>query len=110
MPFISDAIYRNLRTVLCPNPCIYADFPDYHPEMRDEPLEAAMAAVQTTVSMGHALRKEHKLKVRQPLPAAHIASARSANVAFSARSAASDRDELNVKDILFSDDEQRSLA
>ena len=43
-------------------------------EMRDELLKQAMDAVQTTVSLGHALRKEHKLKVRQPLPAAHMVS------------------------------------
>ena len=32
--------------------------------LRDERLEQEMASVQTAVSMGHALRKEHKACLR----------------------------------------------
>lgn len=107
VPFISEAIYANLRTDDMPDSVHLCDFPEYHPEMRNEPLEQAMAAVQTTVSLGHALRKEHKLKVRQPLPAAHLASGDSQILAFLSSQQHLISEELNVKKILLSDDEQR---
>ena len=54
-----------------------ADFPTYQSHVRNEKLETEMAYVQTIVSLGHGLRKEHKLKVRQPLAQAHIITANS---------------------------------
>ena len=74
IPFLSEAIYQNLRTEKMPLSVHLSDFPLYQNEKRKEKLEAEMEAVQVTVSLGHALRKEHKLKVRQPLPAAHLVS------------------------------------
>ena len=50
-----------------------------------------MEAVQVTVSLGHALRKEHKLKVRQPLHAAHLASSDEQNPLLFRRSETFDR-------------------
>ena len=64
-----------------------------------------MEAVQTTVSLGHSLRKEHKLKVRQPLPAAHIASAMNVFLNFLRDQQHLIADELNVKKVLFGTDE-----
>ena len=68
VPFLSEAIYRNLRSESMPDSVHLCDYPPYHPESRDENLEDEMSAVQKTVSLGHSLRKEHKLKVRQPPP------------------------------------------
>ena len=85
VPFISDAIYRNLRRPTMPESVhLMSIILPTMPNCRDENLEAEMAAVQMTVSLGHALRKEHKIKVRQPLPAAHIASGDERDLAFSA--------------------------
>jgi isoleucyl-tRNA synthetase len=82
--------------------CLY---PQYHAEWRDENLEAEMAAVQTTVSLGHSLRKENKIKVRQPLPAAHIASADERILHFLQDQQHLIADELNVKKVIFGNNE-----
>ena len=56
-----------------------------------------MEAVQVTVSLGHALRKEHKLKVRQPLPAAHLVSPDQRVLSFLQDQQHLIAEELNVK-------------
>jgi isoleucyl-tRNA synthetase len=105
VPFISDAIYQDLRTEGMPASVHLCDYPTYHAESRDERLEAEMAAVQQTVSLGHALRKEHKLKVRQPLPAVHIASSNPKVLEFLKDQQHLVGEELNVKKVEFSSNE-----
>ncbi len=107
VPFLSDAIYRNLRTPDMPESVHLGDYPSYQVDLRNEELERAMEAVQKSVSLGHGLRKEHKLKVRQPLQTAHIAC-RDASVLAALQSHVQlIADELNVKDVLFSSDEEQ---
>jgi isoleucyl-tRNA synthetase len=110
IPFLSDAIYRNLRHDGMPDSVHLCDFPAYHSEMRDQTLEEAMAAVQTTVSLGHSLRKEYKLKVRQPLPAAHIASGDERVLRFLKDQQHLITDELNVKNIILGNDENKFVS
>ena len=64
-----------------------------------------MGAVQVVVSSGHALRKEHKIKVRQPLPRAHVVSADPEILAALQRQKNLIADELNVKDVVFHEEE-----
>lgn len=106
VPFISEAIYLNLRTDEMPESVHLSSYPAYHGELRNETLEAEMAAVQMTVSLGHGLRKEHKLKVRQPLPAAHIASSDERTLSFLKDQQHLIADELNVKEVNFGSDEK----
>lgn len=106
VPFITEAIYRNLRTANEPESVHLAHFPQPHEYLRDETLEAEMAVVQTTVSLGHALRKEHKLKVRQPLQAALIASSDEKVLQFLADQKHLIAEELNVKEIHLSKNEE----
>lgn len=110
VPFISEAIYRNLRSTEMPESVHLCDYPAYHAERRDQSLEDAMEAVQTAVSLGHSLRKEHKLKVRQPLAAAHIASGDAQTLAFLKDQQHLIADELNVKNVTFGDDETELVA
>jgi isoleucyl-tRNA synthetase len=110
VPFISDAIYQNLRSELMPESVHLCDFPKVNPSMQDKDLEASMAAVQQTVSLGHSLRKEHKLKVRQPLGKAHIASADARLLAFLKHQKHLIADELNVKDVEFVSDETQFVS
>jgi len=74
IPFISDAMYQELRKKIDPHSVHLCNFPSYNHTLRNKKLEMEMALVQNVVSMGHALRKEHKLKVRQPLSKAHLIS------------------------------------
>lgn len=110
IPFITEEIYQNLRTESMPESVHLCDYPAYHAERRDETLEATMAAVQTIVSLGHALRKEHKLKVRQPLGAAHAASNDAAILALLEAQQNLIAEELNVKKVLFSNDEKQFVS
>lgn len=71
-PFISEAIYRNLRTENMPESVHLCDFPTAHESRRDPALEAQMADVITVVGLGRQLRAERNIKVRQPLPGMHI--------------------------------------
>lgn len=105
IPFISEAIYQNLKTDEMDQSVHLCRYPEHHDEMRDKDLEAAMAAVQSTVSLGHGLRKENKLKVRQPLAKAHIVSADERTLAFLKEQKHLIADELNVKTVDFAADE-----
>lgn len=107
VPFISEAIYRNLRREEMPESVHLCDFPYYQPMLRDEHLEEAMDAVQRAVSLGHSLRKEHKLKVRQPLQAVYVISPDPHLLQFLKEQQGLILDELNVKQIYFEEDETR---
>lgn len=110
IPFLSEAIYQNLRTNDMPESVHLCDFPLYQKMRRTEKLEAEMAAVQVTVSLGHALRKEHKLKVRQPLPAAHLASSDEQVLSFLQDQKHLIAEELNVKQVTFSNNEKEFVS
>lgn len=110
VPFMSEAIYQNLRTPEMPPSVHLCDFPKYQKERRCEKLEAEMDAVQTTVSLGHGLRKENKLKVRQPLSAAHLVSADSRVLSFLKDQQHLIAEELNVKKVTFSNDEKEFVS
>ncbi|MBR4170296.1 MAG: isoleucine--tRNA ligase [Kiritimatiellae bacterium] len=75
-PFISEAIYRNLRGASDPESVHLCDFPTADASARDEELERRMALVQQVVGLGRQLRTENDLKVRQPLSTIHLVSAK----------------------------------
>ena len=106
VPFISEAIFRELNLESGGTISVHlADFPNYHEEGRHFSLEEEMKDVQVTVSMGHALRKECKLKVRQPLARAYLVSTDQKVLNRLQRQAHLIRDELNVKELVFLNDE-----
>ncbi len=105
VPFIAEAIYQELRTPDMPSSVHLLDYPHHVPAWRNPALEQEMALVQTVVSSGHALRKEHKLKVRQPLRAAHIVATDSVILDALKRQQHLIADELNVKEAVFHSDE-----
>ena len=73
LPFMSEAIYRNLRTAGMPDSVHLCDFPQGEASRRDPALERQMEAVMTVVALGRILRSAHDLKVRQPLKKLHVA-------------------------------------
>lgn len=106
VPFISEAIYQNLRTPSMPESVHLSHFPDYHEGRRNQKLEAEMNAVQVAVSLGHSLRKENKLKVRQPLSAAYLISSDPQILSFLEDQKHLIAEELNVKSVVFSQNEE----
>lgn len=107
VPFMSEVIYQNLRRESDPESVHLCDYPKHRPEWRDKGLEEAMSAVQMAVSLGHGLRKENKLKVRQPLARAHVAAANKETLSFLQSQEHLIKEELNVKEVVFSGDETR---
>ena len=62
-------------------------------------------AAQRAVSLGHAIRKEYKLKVRQPLLKAHLITSNPELMNALKKQSQVIADELNVKSIEFHDEE-----
>ncbi|MBQ7189873.1 MAG: isoleucine--tRNA ligase [Kiritimatiellae bacterium] len=105
-PFISEAIYRNLRGASDPESVHLCDFPTADASARDEELERSMALVQQIVGLGRQLRTENDLKVRQPLSAIHLVSAK-LDLAKELGGAFEELllDELNIKSATYGRDE-----
>ncbi len=105
VPFISEAIYRNLRTVDMPESVHLCDFPVSDGRARDHELEEQMEDVMAAVGMGRQLRADRNLKVRQPLQGMHIVCRDRARLARIEALTSVIMEELNVKHIWFSADE-----
>ncbi len=110
IPFISDAIWRNMRRDEDPISVHLCDYPVYHEEWRSKDLEERMALVQRAVSLGHSLRKESNMKVRQPLAKAYVILADERELALLKQEASLIMDELNVQEVEFSRDETRFVT
>lgn len=107
IPFLSEAIYLELKTDQDPLSVHLCDFPKVNASFRNEKLEYEMDLVQSVVSLGHALRKENKVKVRQPLKKATIVSSDQEAIEALKRQKDLICDELNVKEIDFQTDESQ---
>ncbi|WP_243517687.1 MULTISPECIES: isoleucine--tRNA ligase [unclassified Candidatus Cardinium] len=104
-PFYSDYLYQALNNVTQKeknNSVHLTDFPVASAEALDSMLETEMGQVQKIVSLAHALRKKHKIKVRQPLPSMRIAGLFASAGWF--RLEALIKVEINVKQIDYVDD------
>ena len=104
-PFVSEQIYRNLRGPADPESVHLCAFPTPDAAARDLRLEAEMELVQRAVRLGRQLRTDKDLKVRQPLARLHVVSADAAARAALAGYTDIIREELNVKEVAFGDDE-----
>ncbi len=105
VPFCTDEIYRELRSETMPESVHLCDYPVYQEELRDLELESEVEAAQKAVSLGHSLRKEYKLKVRQPLAKAHLITSNAQLLKALEKQTHLISDELNVKEIQFHSDE-----
>lgn len=106
IPFITEEIYRNLRCPGDPESVHLALWPAADVFRRDELLEHKMNLTRRTVSLGRALRSVHELKIRQPLAGFHVVTRNPSDKAVLMEMADLLRDELNVKEVLFRDDEE----
>ena len=104
-PFITETMWRNLHGD-GPRSVHLAMYPDYDERFRDEDLEWKMAAVRKAVSMGRSLRYQHNLKIRQPLAAVHLVTRDERERVVLLEMEDIIRDELNVKAVIFRDDEE----
>ena len=106
IPFITEEIYRSLRTDDMPESVHLCDFPEPELFRRDEKLERQNALAQRAVSLGRFLRTQRSLKVRQPLARAVLVSIDPAVRELLTLSEGVIADELNVKKVeIFGDEE-----
>jgi len=105
VPFISEEIFRNLRTPAMPESVHLCDYPLPGALPRDEALEEQMARVQEVVGLARQLRSDFNLKVRQPLGALHVVCRDEAILDLVRPLADIVADELNVKEVRFGRDE-----
>lgn len=105
IPFTTEAIYRALRTPSMPESVHLCDYP-VPDDCRDEYLERQMALTMSAVSSGRFLRTAHNLKVRQPLSRAVLVAGSSEARQMLEATASIIAEELNVKSVEFSDDEE----
>ena len=119
MPFLTDRMYQNLSRVRCadhgegdsqrsdgngphsgPYESVHlCDYPQANAELLDEDLNARMAAAQLMVKLGHQLREQFSLRVRQPLAELQFASADASQAEALTRLADVIKEELNVKKV-----------
>lgn len=110
IPFIAEIMYRNLRMPQEVDSVHLTDYPEYQKEFRDTHLEQVMQNIQVAVSLGHGLRKDHQLKVRQPLKRAYIVSSDAGVLSLLQEEMELIKDELNVQEVLFTSDESQFVT
>lgn len=106
IPFVTEAIYRNLRTEAMPESVHLCDYPDLPESCLDLRLNECMARTMSAVSLGRYLRTQASLRVRQPLAEAVLVSADSAVRHDLEEMAEVVADELNVKQVRVRADEE----
>jgi len=106
LPFISETIYQNLRTSDMPESVHLCEYPSYSEEIRDNHVEERMSAIQSAVYMGRALRAKQQLKIRQPLKTMYVVTKDDTLRAHVEEVQDIVIEELNVKEVIFSDKEE----
>ncbi len=106
IPFITEEIYRSLRTESMPESVHLCDFPEAETWRRDQYLEKQMDATMKAVSLGRFLRTQRNLKVRQPLKRAILVSGDAETRTMLEETEDIIAEELNVKTITVRADEE----
>ncbi|MBN2651841.1 MAG: isoleucine--tRNA ligase [Spirochaetales bacterium] len=106
MPFITEEIYQNFKSEDMPESIHLCNFPVEDPTKRDYDLEKKMSLAMKAVSMGRSLRATHNLKNRQPLKAIYLVTIDQEEKTILVQMEDLIKEELNVKEIVFADNEQ----
>jgi isoleucyl-tRNA synthetase len=112
-PFLSDAIYRNLRTLQkepSEESVHLAPFPPYDEHLADAVLEDAVTRMQRVLLLGRSLRNERKVKVRMPLRALTILHRRQRILDEIKPLEMYIREELNIKEVRYSTAEGEKVS
>jgi isoleucyl-tRNA synthetase len=119
MPFLTDAIYRNLilagghrrsEPSWHPESIHQCDFPKVDEKLIDADLSADMEALLRLVSLGSAARNMAKIKVRQPLAEMKVIPDSEADKAAIRRFSDQICEELNIKKVSIADTESLKFS
>lgn len=103
IPFMTEDIYRNLVCSIdkaAPESVHLCDFPEYKAEWVDAQLEKDMEEVLNIVVLGRAARNTANIKNRQPIGKMYVKAEEELSAFYKEIIA----EELNVKEVLFTDD------
>ncbi len=107
LPFLCDAMYRNLVVTIdpdAPQSVHLCDFPKVDESLVNKELLEKMEVVVRIVELGRSIRKEHKLRVRLPLQTISVACRKEEEKSWLPDFASQITDELNIKELVFIDD------
>ena len=106
-PFISDRIYRNFVDGISGVPASVhlCDIPMPVARLVDIELETRMDLIRRVTMLGRSLRAKHQIKTRQVLPSIMVITRNASDRDIIERGAKIIREELNIKEIQFSNDE-----
>jgi isoleucyl-tRNA synthetase len=110
IPFITEEIWQNLRSPGMAESVHLADYPRVLVSRLDKDLEMRMAITQQAVTMGRAIRSLHNLKIRQPLKSVYLVTRNQSEQHVLMEMEDIIRDELNVKDVVFRDNEEALVS
>lgn len=96
MPFLADEIYRNLTGE---DSVHLSDWPKANEKLIKSELDEEMAWVRQAVNLGHALRAQKQIKVRQPLSKVQLALPEGVDPRCIFDQKEVIREELNVKEL-----------
>jgi isoleucyl-tRNA synthetase len=103
VPFLTEAMYQNLRTEADPLSVHLCDYPQADLQLVDADLSADMQALLRLVSLGSAVRNSVKIKVRQPLAQMRVNTSNERDRRAVERFADQLAEELNVKRVVLHD-------
>ncbi len=106
IPYMTEEIYRTLRTESMPESVHLCDYPATGVITRDAELEKQMELARQSVSLGRFLRTQRTLKVRQPLARAIVVSIDPHVRSLLENSVGIISEELNVKKVEILADEE----
>jgi isoleucyl-tRNA synthetase len=105
VPFLTEAIYINLKTEDMPKSVHLCDYPVYNEAQRDLALEKQMSLTMKAINMGRSLRSSHNLKTRQPLSKVYLVDRSEEDRAILESMTDIISEELNVKSVTIQGDE-----
>jgi isoleucyl-tRNA synthetase len=95
-PFIADAIYKNLTKL---DSVHFADWPEVDKKRLNADLNEVTNTIREIVSLGHTIRGQQKIKVRQPLALVEVAIADAKLKARISNQTEVILEELNIKEL-----------
>ncbi|MBD3316495.1 MAG: class I tRNA ligase family protein, partial [Chitinivibrionales bacterium] len=113
LPFLTEAIYRNLvvgRREDAPASVHLCAYPEADRKRMMPALETKMRLVRQAVTMGRALRSRFNIKTRQPLSEMTVVIRNAERRNLVAETASLIAEELNVKNVTFSDNEDSLVS
>ncbi|WP_417553187.1 DUF5915 domain-containing protein [Marinomonas fungiae] len=107
-PFLAEHLYQELLPFSAnerPESVHLCDYPTANAALKDEDLEASVARVQHILVMGRQLRNDLKIKLKTPLKSLTVLHKEAQVLNDIARLTNYIQTELNIKDVLFSQEE-----